>query len=226
MLDKFASYKEFDTQELRDSLLKIKDKLFYQISQNIFRTGTNDFISDYVRLLVVNEYINPFDGNILNQIINKSEELEMNYKGYYFDGEKKNIIKLDNGNYIFFHFGKYKSNLNIIISNLDKNFEGMFEKNDKLTKQLNLDFTGSIDYLYGRYFKSKKGSNMFDITGDKHHILIRIDWGGAFNDSDGLNTIPKEVLYYRRARSNGGGAGYDYLILPKDYKARYTIDNF
>lgn len=159
--------------------------------------------------------------------INRDIIIENN--GFYFDGKDKNIVKLDDGRYIYFNFGKYKPNLNFLI-NEDFLLKGIkYEKDDELKKQFNLKYSGSMFFLKGKFFISKKGSKFFDLTSqEKPHVLVKIAWGGAFNTSRGIEKedIPKEALHFRKARSNGGGLGNDYLVLPKDFRMTYSIDDF
>lgn len=161
---------------------------------------------------------------IANFVLKKNEAERIIDLGYKFDGENKNIIKLDNGKYIYFDFGKYSPNLNFLIDDLAKGVT--YEKDQELSQKLNLNFTGDISFIRGRFFISKKGANFFDLTTDKPHVLVKIKWGGSFNYSRGLKDVPEEKIYYRRARSKGGGIGVDYLILPSDYQAKYTLDDF
>lgn len=158
-------------------------------------------------------------------ILKKNEEQRIIDLGYKFDGKDKNIVKLDNGKYIYFDFGKYSPNLNFLIDDLAKGVT--YEENHELNRNLNLNYTGDISFIRGRFFVSKKGANFFDLTStDKPHVLVKIKWGGSFNTSRGLKNVPEEKIYYRCARSKGGGIGVDYLILPSDYQAKYTLDDF
>lgn len=98
-----------------------------------------------------------------------------------------------------------------------------------LTKEMpemNLPHMSSCSYIRGDFFTSKKGTPCFKIKDDGRHVLIRDDWGGAFNSYRG-GKLPEcpERLFYRRASSNGGGAGYDYGIYPVGYKYAPSIDD-
>lgn len=171
------------------------------------------------------------EGMSENEIVKTYFEIivsdHLNNRGFKLEGHKKNTIRLEDDKYIHFSFGKYLPNLNFLLD-FTHLLDGLkFEKDDFLNKQLNLNYTGDISFVKGRYFKSKKGSDFFDMTDpDNSHVLIKIDWGGSFDDSRGLKTVPNQKLYYRSAVSNGGGMGVDYLILPVDYKATYTVSNF
>jgi len=88
---------------------------------------------------------------------------------------------------------------------------------------------GNIELMFeGEFRISKKGTNIWDFTGKKSHILFWIDWGGSFRNSRG-NSSPEEItdkfLYYHRAHSNGGGKGYTYIIVPNNFKYEIDINN-
>jgi len=99
---------------------------------------------------------------------------------------------------------------------------------DEFIKTFNIPYDGHVSYiLEGEYRKNKKGTEIFDVTNKKNHYMIVIDWGGGFNRTRGVE-IDKvsNYLYYKHARSNGGGNGYDYLIIPKDFKNQVSEDDF
>jgi len=94
-----------------------------------------------------------------------------------------------------------------------KNYNSITE----IIKEYNIPFDGSVvSIVKGKFRKNKKGTAIFDLTmrGD---ILIKISWGGSFNKSRGVEIDKiKDYVYYKHARSNGGGTGYDYLILKEN----------
>lgn len=102
----------------------------------------------------------------------------------------------------------------------------------KVTDGMNIDFNGITAFMFGDYWVSKKGTKCFKIKPpiEAKHILIRIDWGGSFNKTRGLdiNTIKDipEVLYYHKASSNGGGTGYDYLVVPVGFSKSLYDEEF
>jgi hypothetical protein len=145
---------------------------------------------------------------------------------YQLDGEDKNVVKLQDGKYIYFDFHKYGSKLNFLVDSLDETIGEKLQPNRKLSEQFNLQGSGNAYYLPGRFFISKKGSPFFDITGDTPHVLCMVAWGGAFKKSRGLSEVPQEALYYQRRRSNGGGYGKDYIVLPKDFQNKLSLDDF
>ncbi|MDD4762087.1 MAG: hypothetical protein PHZ25_03650 [Candidatus Pacebacteria bacterium] len=118
-------------------------------------------------------------------------------------------------------FGKYEPNITFI---LQKNFEGKLlvyrydEPVKEMIRGMNVDFDGDVSVLFGDFWKSRKsGGACFrpkPIT-EANHVLLKVSWGGAFSRNSGMrNHIPEGALYYRRAKSNGGGAGCDYLVVP------------
>lgn len=130
--------------------------------------------------------------------------------------ETNKIIKLNSGNYLVKRYGKYDPHLCFISETEEVESTETVDRSD-----LNLA-DGQFTVLYGNYFVSKKGTKCFKILPKEiaPHMLVRDDWGGCFNSYRG-KTLPDETngaLYYYRAHSNGGGAGYDYSVLPKDWK--------
>lgn len=162
---------------------------------------------------------------LLEAVLKSSRRMKLNSNGFYLSGKNKNVVRIEDGRYIYFAFGKYKPNLNILLNEMNL-YEGLpYFKDSNLREQL--DYTGEIEFLRGKYFLSKKGSRFFDLTSsDKPHILALVNWGGSFNRSRGFRNVPDDKIYYRKASSNGGGTGKDYLILPVDYSATYSIDDF
>ena len=129
----------------------------------------------------------------------------------YADDIGQEVIKLTSGSYYVPMFGKYKPDLGFIIHEKDVH-EGVI---DEL-------FTDSFVYnnkkyhcVYGKYFKSKKRTDMFEVNNNGPHVLIEDEWGGAFNSYRGLKD-PQKAIYCRHKCSHGGGLGVNYFILPKD----------
>lgn len=137
-------------------------------------------------------------------------------KAYLVEELPQDIIVLTNGKFLIKSYGKYGAHLCFIspVPRLD------WEKATRM--QFNLP-NGELKQLTGEYFVSKKGTKCFRI-GDGPHIILQDDWGGAFNKYRG-RTLPEDQVYFRRASSNGGGCGYDYAIVPKDWKLQITEDD-
>ena len=105
----------------------------------------------------------------------------------------------------------------------NKEFKNM---NEAVQQTFNIPFDGNVGYIIlGQYRKNKKGTDIFDTTKDEDY-LIYVSWGGAFNKSRGIEIDKiKGYKYYRRATSNGGGSGCDYIVISKDFKNKLTIDD-
>lgn len=145
----------------------------------------------------------------------------------YFDEER--CFETETG-FLVNYFGKYRPNITFIVPkvyDLDKNGKPInplhYVEDREVTDNMNLDFDGSASFIFGDFWRSKKGSACFRPKSPMKakHLLIRVDWGGCFNShrgnySDDIRSIDG-VLYFRRASSNGGGSGYDYWVLPVGY---------
>lgn len=129
----------------------------------------------------------------------------------------KNAVMLDGGNFLIKDYGKYASNLCIITPKPWIQFKDIDRKDLNLPK-------GDISVIYGRFFKSKKGTLCFD-TNKNEHILVRDSWGGAFNSYRGSTLPQKEALYYHEASSHGGGLGNDYAIYLASWRYRVKIED-
>ena len=160
--------------------------------------------------------------NIKEKIKEYNYIWRISLKGRIF-GE--NTFLLDDGRYLFNNKGKYTSGLTFICQK-NQLLSDFYHQNENLKKIINLNLDGNSTFCYGTFFKSKKGTPCFDITvKNPMHILIRTSWGGAFNTSRGIRNIPSDNIYYRRASSNGGGAGNDYLVIPIDFKNKISVDD-
>ena len=130
-------------------------------------------------------------------------------------------FKLNDGSWLTQDFGKYRTGLLIIHS------DDIQWDNNISAQDLNIG-GGSISFIRGTYFKTKKGADAFKVDPNGPHKLLRDSWGGCFNSNRGYN-LPvdggPDVLYCRRARSNGGGCGNDYVIVDKDWKKSLSIDD-
>lgn len=111
----------------------------------------------------------------------------------------------------------------------DKNIDlRNFAIKDNYAENLNVHIDGSVcEVIFGDFFVSKKGKDCFRVKENGKHQLIVIDWGGAFNKSRGCTGDSiSEKLYYRRASSNGGGSGYEYIVTTKGYIQGHSADEF
>lgn len=131
-------------------------------------------------------------------------------------------------------FGKYLPNLVFVLSkefSLDKDGKPVspikYVRDTDITDDLNLVFNGDPKILFGDYWISRKGSRCFRPKSplEAKHLLVKVSWGGADETHGSRGNYPEDipagVLYFRHARSNAGGMGYDYWIIPVDYHASY-----
>jgi hypothetical protein len=145
------------------------------------------------------------------------------------------VVEMTNGDFLIQNYGKYCSGLGIIVSKGDNHIGPygddrcirLFQEPDRLEKsQFNLG-SGTLDSIRGKFFVSKKGTKLFKLDPSGPHILLRDDWGGPFNKYRGgkLPTMEGGALYHRRASSNGGGSGYDYCVVPIDWKLEISEED-
>lgn len=131
-------------------------------------------------------------------------------------------------------FGKYLPNLVFVLSkefSLDKDGKPIspvrYVRDVDITDNLNLVFNGDPKIIFGDYWISRKGSRCFRPKSplEAKHLLVKVAWGGADETHGSRGNYPEDipagVLYFRHARSNAGGMGYDYWVIPVDYHASY-----
>ena len=131
-------------------------------------------------------------------------------------------------------FGKYLPNLVFVLSkefSLDKDGKPVspikYVRDTDITDDLNLVFNGDPKIIFGDYWISRKGSRCFRPKSplEANHLLVKVSWGGADETHGSRGNYPEDipagVLYFRHARSNAGGMGYDYWVIPVDYQASY-----
>lgn len=116
-------------------------------------------------------------------------------------------------------FGKYRPNITFVVRK-DFDRSPIAYRSDAPTKQMlgnmNVEFDGETSVLFGDYWKSQKGGACFrpKPIAEAQHVLISVDWGGAFSRTRGVRSDVAGAVYYRCAASNGGGSGNDYLVVP------------
>lgn len=127
----------------------------------------------------------------------------------------ESAIELNNGKFLIKDFGKYGSHL-LIIS----------EKPTIVYSKSTANIGGTeLEEVKGAFFTTKKGAKAFDTTTtNPTHVLYKDRWGGCFNNYRGNKLA--EGLYNHRARSNGGGVGYDYAIYEINNIVRPSIEDF
>lgn len=149
--------------------------------------------------------------------------------------EAKKILKSDkvfysgNDKFNFLDIGKYRSGITIEIpQEWNKNKSNnpsspiKYTSVPELTDEMNIDFDGEVEVIFGKYRLSKNGKPVFSITEpiNAKDVLISVSWGGAFNSTRGQYRSYSEetnALYFAKRSSNGGGLGCDYWILPVDF---------
>ena len=145
------------------------------------------------------------------------------------------VLTMTSGDYLIQHYGKYASGLGIIVLKGDSHIGPygddkcirLFQEPDRKEKaEFNLG-GGTLDSIRGTFFVSKKGTKLFRVDPNGPHFLLRDDWGGAFNKYRGgkLPTMDGGALYHRRASSNGGGSGYDFSIVPVNWKLEISEED-
>lgn len=137
----------------------------------------------------------------------------------------ENAILLDNNKYLVNDYGKYCSGITFIIAPSEiLNYE--YSTDWRLEEKLNTFWDGSPSFMYGNYWKSKKGSNCFAPCDkkDAKHILIALKWGGCGSSTSGSSKM-QNALYYRKASSNGGGSGYTYYVIQKGSRNSYSEED-
>lgn len=128
----------------------------------------------------------------------------------------EDVIQLEGTKRLVRHYGKYRSGLSIIVDSYE---DFHWVPTPDLATEINVQFDGEISVMRGQHFVSKKGTNCFRVRDDGPHLLICSEWGGAFNDTRGFWVRePEGALYFRHARSNGGGMGNDYIVFPAGYR--------
>lgn len=161
---------------------------------------------------------NTYDIPIYTDVVDGYQHLNVDGRLGYVYSIPENMTQLNDGHWLLRHFGKYKSAICIILST------PMLQWNVASRSDFNLP-NGDISCLIGDFWISKKGNPVFKVKPDGSCILIKDEWGGCFNSYRG-NTLPeKGSLYYHRASSNGGGAGVDYGVYPRDWKFLLSEDD-
>ncbi len=134
---------------------------------------------------------------------------------FYTDPEHS-FIEINENLFLYNWYGKYCPNITILVNHPnDLNFQ--FERTNN--SKFNLE-KGKLSFIEGDFRISKNKKPIFDMTKNtKKHLLIRDDWGGPFNKTRGYQLEKLEPkLHYRRASSNGGGTGSDFIVIEKGVK--------
>lgn len=122
--------------------------------------------------------------------------------------------------------GKYGPKLTYVLEKSFRDDPLKFRKDNPTTKMvagMNIRFNANESYiqaLFGDFWLSKAGKPHFRPKQPQvaTHVLLRAGWGGfGQSRTRGVWSAPEGVVYFRRASSNGGGAGYDYYVVPVGY---------
>lgn len=121
-------------------------------------------------------------------------------------------------------FKKYEPMLLIIADVPYIKWERMDEE---MKTSLNINEAGLTEFLKGDFFVTKKGTKSFRIKKDGKNILFRTDFNYTPINTDERKRLEDngEVLHYSRRTSNGGGLGWDYYVVNKDWSYVPDIDN-
>ena len=150
------------------------------------------------------------------------EEILLN-RGIVLGG---NAVLLDEDYYLVNWYGKYNPQMTFLV-NWDTIQHFFWIEPDY---NMNVIFDGDPYFMYGDYWVSRKGKHCFRPLPKKQaeHMLIKVSWErGMFKVTNGRNPeLEEAALYYHRARSNGGGIGNTYYVLPKGYVHEEKIEDY
>jgi hypothetical protein len=183
-----------------------------------------------------NPSIEDVDKEVLSHVADEVKELEKGYNMGDFDQymrmikrdvafrelkEKGDLIRLDNGKWLSNQYGKYQPKLSFIIEELSDYTWADKDLKKEIKKAINVLWDGTPEFMFGDFKISKKGTNCFypknkDVA---THILIKLSWGGAFSKTCGDVEL-QHAVYTAHRRSNGGGLGCNYYIIPV---GRYNV---
>lgn len=132
------------------------------------------------------------------------------------------VVEL-NDQYMVNMFGKYQPNITFLVDkevNLDGHGDPInplaYFEDKEIEAAIGLKIDGKVSFMFGKAWRSKKGGMCFTPkTSDKaDSVLINVYWGGAFSRTCGFEKAPNGAMYYRKAKSNAGRQGHDYVIFP------------
>ena len=144
------------------------------------------------------------------------------------------LYKLVDGSNILESYGTFKPNLlfhttlpyhNVI--HMLKELSINYEERKRIIKEFNIIHEGVVfSIVKGRLSRTKNGADMFSLYDKSTHYLISIRWNYPFA-SKGVDTMrTKNLAYYRTTSDENEMNGYDYVIVPKDYKNVLTLEDF
>ena len=128
--------------------------------------------------------------------------------------------------FVVIAYGKYLPGISFV---LHKDFSGdpLKYRSDTPTRvmvaNMGISFGASesgVSVLFGDFWLSKAGKPHFRPKSSQTatHVIVKVGWGGCGQPrTRGAWSAPEGVVYFRRASSNTGGAGYDYYVVPVGY---------
>jgi len=220
-----------------NELKGLEDKQLIKFNESYWYTKTLD------NKIIKNTHQNILEQDMIDYLIKKLNLPKL-------DKNKKYAIRCDyNDNYRYYlttlflrEDGLWDMTNDIIIYNLYDYFikdefkkfqQYTYEFNNKIYSSankiiidnFNIPFTGDIMYIIeGKFRTNAKGTKIFDLSKNGDY-LIKINWGGAFSKTRGIEIDKiKNYIYYKHASSNGGGTGYDYIIIDKNFTNEIDIE--
>lgn len=140
-------------------------------------------------------------------------------------GDKDPHKTMKNGKSIFLQdgrllkqlFGKYQPGLQMIVPAEGANWEV------EMNYLFGIPLGGKrVDILSGRYFVSKKGAPTFEADLLGPHLLVKEQFGSGYLRP----LIPTDgAMHFRRAGSNAGATGYNWLVFPKGHTNNIGVDD-
>lgn len=112
---------------------------------------------------------------------------------------------------------------------LDANGEPLnplvFYKDERIIKDMNVDFNGDAAFMFGQYFIYDRRYHRFRPRDPKHatDLLIRVLWGGPNDERRGVsesekNKIPGVKHFLKCVSSTNNQIGIDYWVVPIGFK--------
>lgn len=128
------------------------------------------------------------------------------------------FIKLSNGDLLYKWYGKYAPNFCLLTK---QELKPYYLRKQVKASDFNLPDNDRLLYMIpGKYWVSQKGTKCFRADENGAYILLIDEWGGGCFRTSKARRLPEEsegAVYFRRARSNGGGCGTDYAVVPKGW---------
>lgn len=136
----------------------------------------------------------------------------------------RNAVLIDEDSYLVNWYGKYNPQMTFII-NWDTIQDFFWADPDYF---MNVIFDGDPYFMYGKYWVSRKGKHCFrPLPKDRaEHMLVKLEWEREKGTRGTNPELEEAALYSHRARSNGGGIGNTYYVLPKGYTHKEKLEDY